>query len=211
MNLTRLAIIAGPVVTLAGMAATPWEPEKTTASYLDALAENPTQAQIACLLLVFGYALLGLANFTVLRHADAAPRVLRSVTAVLCFFGATILPGMVLVDFYDLAIATELSRAQGVAVSDVAAGYGLAAIAIVPALLGFALGMVLVCVTAWKAKLAPVWVAPVLLIGIVVSFAGPPAMIAAASVLIVGAYALIARGITRGERTVAPVAVPVAA
>jgi len=32
MNLTRLAIIAGPVVTLAGMAATPWEPEKTTAS-----------------------------------------------------------------------------------------------------------------------------------------------------------------------------------
>ena len=213
MNTTRLAIIAGPVVTLAGMLATPWEPEKTTASYLQALADHPTQAQIACLLLVFGYALLGLANFTVLRHAEAAPRTLRRITSVLCFFGATILPGMVLVDFYDLAIATELSRTQAVAVSDAAAGYGLAAIAMVPALLGFALGMVLVCVTAWKAGLAPVWVAPVLLAGIVVSFAGPPAAIAAASVLIVGAYALIARGVGRSEAAPAPraAAVPAAA
>ena len=166
MNTTRLAIIAGPVVTLAGMVATPWEPEKTTASYLQTLADHPTQGQIACLLLVFGYALLGLANFTVLRHAEAAPRVLRAVTAVLCFFGATILPGMVLVDFYDLAVATKLSSAQAVAVNDAAGSYGLQAIAMVPAILGFALGMVLVCVTAWKAGLAPVWVAPVLLLGI---------------------------------------------
>jgi hypothetical protein len=131
---------------------------------------------------------------------------------VLCFFGATILPGMVLVDFYDLALATELSRPQGVAVADAAGSYGLAAIAIVPALLGFALGMVLVCVTAWKAKLAPVWIAPALLAGIVVSFAGPPAMVAGASVLIVGAYALIARGVARTERVAAaPLAVPAAA
>ena len=97
-------------------------------------------------------------------------------------------------------------------VSDVAAGYGLAAIAMVPALLGFALGMVLVCVTAWKAELAPVWIAPVLLAGIVVSFAGPPVMVAAASVLIVGAYAMIARGITRREPSgTRAVAVPAAA
>jgi hypothetical protein len=209
---TRIAILAGPLVTLAGMVATPWEPEKTTASYLNALAENPTQGQIACLLLVFGYALLGLANFTVLRHAVTAPRTLRGVTAVLCFFGATILPGMVLVDFYDLALATELSREQGVAVADAASSYGLTAIAMVPALLGFALGMVLVCVTAWKAGFAPVWVAPVLLAGIVVSFAGPPVAVAAASVLIVGAYGLIARGATRSVSPAVPaIAVPAAA
>ena len=131
MNITRLsptqrrltlaAVIAGPVVTLAGMATTPWESEKTTAAYQAALAAHPTQGQIACVLLVFGYALLGLANFTVLRHTVAAPRVLRAITYVLCFFGATILPGMVLVDFYDLALATELPAAQGVAVADAAA------------------------------------------------------------------------------------------
>ena len=196
-RLTGAALIAGPVVTLAGMVTTPWESEKTTAAYQAALAAHPTQGQIACLLLVFGYALLGLANFTVLRHAATAPRVLRAITYVLCFFGATILPGMVLIDFYDLALATELPAAQGVAVADAAGSYGLQAIAAIPAILGFALGMVLVCATAWKAGLAPAWLAPVLLAGIVVSFAGPPAMIAGASVLIVAAYAMIARGVLR--------------
>ena len=154
-RLTLAAVIAGPVVTLAGMATTRWESEQTTAAYQAALAAHPTQGQIACVLLVFGYALLGLATFTVLRHAVAAPRVLRSITSVLCFFGATILPGMVLVDFYDLALATELPAAQGVAVADAAAGYGIAAIAQVPAILGFSLGMILVAATAWKAGRPP--------------------------------------------------------
>ena len=222
MNITRLsptqrrltgaALIAGPVVTLAGMATTPWESENTTAAYQAALSAHPTQGQIACLLLVFGYALLGLANFTVLRHAVAAPRVLRAITYVLCFFGATILPGMVLVDFYDLALATELPPAQGVAVADAATGYGLAAIAQAPAILGFALGMVLVATTAWKAGFARGWLPVLLLAGIVVSFAGPPAMIVVSSLVILIAYAIVARGILRRSAP-APraAAVPVAA
>jgi len=222
MNITRLsptqrrltlaAVIAGPVVTLAGMATTPWESEKTTAAYQAALAAHPTQGQIACVLLVFGYALLGLANFTVLRHAVTAPRVLRAITYVLCFFGATILPGMVLVDFYDLALATELPAAQGVAVADAAGSYGIAAIAQLPAILGLTLGTVLVAATAWKAGFAPAWLPVVLFAGMVVSFAGPPAMVVIASVIILIVYGVIARGILRRSAPAPrPVAVPVAA
>ncbi len=212
-RLTGAALVAGPVVTLAGMATTPWESEKTTAAYQAALAAHPTQGQIACLLLVFGYALLGLANFTILRHTTAAPRVLRGVTSVLCFFGATILPGMVLVDFYDLALATELPPAQAVAVGDAAGGYGLAAIAQVPAIIGFSLGMILIAVTAWKARVAPAWLPVFLLAGIVVGFAGAPAMIVVSSVALLIAYAIIARGILRrpAAQHARAVAVPVAA
>ena len=40
-----VALILGPIVVLAGMIATPWEDEATTASYHDALAAHPGQAE----------------------------------------------------------------------------------------------------------------------------------------------------------------------
>ena len=72
--------------------------------------------------------------------------------------------------------------------------------------------MVLVATTAWKARLAPAWLPVLLFAGIVVSFAGPPAMVVISSVVIVIAYAIIARGILRRPaRGLRPVAAPAAA
>jgi hypothetical protein len=43
-TIAAVALILGPIVVLAGMLATPWEDEATTASYHDALAAHPGQA-----------------------------------------------------------------------------------------------------------------------------------------------------------------------
>lgn len=195
-RLAGAALLAGPVVTLAGMIATPWEPERTTESYLATLAANPTQGQIACLLLVFGYALMGLASWTVLRHATSAPKGLRGVAFTLVFLGSAILPGMVLIDFHDLAMAQTLPLDTAVEVSDKSSSYGLAAIGMVPALAGFMLGTVLTAATAWRAKLVGWWVPAVVLGGVIAGMALPNLIGSAALWLI--AYAAIAVAILRG-------------
>ena len=61
-----------------------------------------------------------------------------------------------------------------------------------PAILGFGLGMVLVATTAWKAGFARGWLPVLLFAGIVVSLAGPPAIVVISSVVILAAYAIIA-------------------
>jgi hypothetical protein len=188
---TVLMLLAGPVVTLAGMAATPWESESTTAAYQAALAAHETQAQIAAVLLVFGYALLGLTAFTVLRLTRGiANRILWGATATLTFFGATILPGMVFVDFYDLALAQELPSGDAVRVADAAGDFAIGAIARVPGIAGFMLGTILLAFVAWRGRLVGAWMPALVVIGFVGGMvAGFPAAIIGSSAALVVAYA----------------------
>ena len=190
-----VALVAGPAVTVAGMAATPWETDRSTAAYHEALAASPTRAQIAALLLIFGYALMGLAVATVLAYASGAPRRLRIVTGVLAFFGFTLMPGFVSVDFYDLAIATSLPTEQAVELSDKAQAYGLTAVAMVPALLGFILAPVLALTAAWRSGLVGAWAPAVA----VAAFAFSAAVFGAAPIITAAALLLLAfAGVARG-------------
>lgn len=189
-----LALLAGPVVTLAGMAATPWEPESTSASYLETMAAHPTRVQVAALLLIFGYALMGVAWFTVLRLAGGVSPKLRVPAAVLAFCAATILPGMVSVDWLHLAIAQELPRAEGVRVFDAANHLGLFQIARIPAVAGMVLGGLLVVVCAWRAGLVRAWAIAVTVAGFaIVPMLGTAGIIAGAALTVV-VFAAIARG-----------------
>ena len=116
-----VALILGPIVVLAGMLATPWEDEATTASYHDALAAHPGQAGSPPLLLHFGYLLLLPAALG--HHAPRPPldpearphRRHRSPS-----IGLATLPGLLVTDFYDLALAQALPRAQSVEIADAA-------------------------------------------------------------------------------------------
>lgn len=187
--LTAAALVAGPVVTTAGMALTPWEDEFTTTAYQAALAADPVQAQWAAVTLAFGYALLGLSYFTVLRHAEhrGTPPLLRRAAMLTAFFAATILPGLVSVDFYDLALAQTLPVDQAVAVADHVHTYGLAGILRAASGIGFLFGGILTLSTAWKAGIAPGW-APLLAVvsvALPMAAAGPAAFIGGSTLMIV--------------------------
>jgi hypothetical protein len=168
---TTAALLAGPIVMTAGMAATPWESENEITAYQAALAASPDQTQIAAVLLFFGYALMGLAFLSVLRRAGGAPRALRIPAATLAFCGATMLPGLVVVDFYDLALIQSLPAEQAAAVGERAGDYGLQPVMQVPAVAGLLLGGILVMLCAWRSGLVGGWAPALVAAGLVASFA----------------------------------------
>jgi hypothetical protein len=82
------------------------------------------------------------------------------------------LPGLLISDFYDLSLAQWGNREDAIAISDRAEGYVGGAILGIPVLLGL-LGLVLLGVALWRARLAPLRVPGVLLAGTLIAQFGP--------------------------------------
>jgi hypothetical protein len=151
------ALIVGPLIVLAGMIATPWEDEATTASYHDALAAHPAQAEVAATLLHFGYVLLLPAALGLMHLARRASPKLAHVGGLLAVLGLATLPGLLVTDFYDLALAEALPRDQSVAISDATQEGWAAAVMGMSAVFPMLIGLVLLVVAAWRAGLAQAW------------------------------------------------------
>ena len=143
-----VALILGPVITLAGMLATPWEDEATTASYHDALAAHPGQAELAATLLHFGYLLLLPAALGLMHLARRATPKLAHIGGVLAVIGLATLPGLLVTDFYDLALAQALPRAESVEIADDAASSWAAAVVVASAIAPMFFGLVTLMVAA---------------------------------------------------------------
>src|SRR3712207_3086735 len=152
-----LCLIAGPLVTLIGGLVTPWETTETTAAYLQALAENPTRAQISAVLLYFGFLLTAVGIFGIIHLLRHRAVVLAHVAGVLAVWGWVTLPGLLVSDFYDLSLAQWGNRQDAIAISERAEGYVGGAILGIPVLLGM-FGLILLCVALWRARFAPLWV-----------------------------------------------------
>jgi len=166
------SLVAAPLLVLAGMAATPWEDEATTAAYHDSLAGHPDQAQIAALLLHFGFLLLLPASLGLMHLARGAAPKLAHAGGLLAVFGLATLPGLLITDFYDLALAEGLPRAQSVPISDAALGSWGAALLSVSAALPAIFGMIVLAIAAWRAGAAPGWTALLVAAGWLVPFGG---------------------------------------
>ncbi|MBE2318152.1 hypothetical protein DVA67_019375 [Solirubrobacter sp. CPCC 204708] len=151
------ALIAGPLIVLAGMIATPWEEEATTASYHDALAAHPGQAELSATLLHFGYVLLLPAALGLMHLARRASPRLAHTGGLLAVLGLATLPGLLVTDFYDLALAEALPRAESVAIADAAQEGWAAAVMGLSAVFPMLIGLVLLTVAAWRAGVAQAW------------------------------------------------------
>src|SRR4051794_25132022 len=103
-----VGIGVGAAFTFAGFATTNWEGSSDKAAYLNSLTEHPLQTQIAAVFLHFGYMgflpmLLALGMFARRRAVK-----LGHVGLGLGLLGALSLPGLLVTDFYDLAIRQHL-------------------------------------------------------------------------------------------------------
>ena len=107
----RRAVAAGAVVggllTAAGFVTTNWETSSDKLAYLDSLVADPFRSQVAAVLLHFGYfgfvpVLLALGAMTRLRW-----RIVGNVGLALGMGGALALPGLLVTDFYDIAIRSR--------------------------------------------------------------------------------------------------------
>jgi hypothetical protein len=171
-----LCLIAGPLVTLISGLIAKWEENDTTAAYLQALAENPTRAQIHAVLLYFGFLLTAVGTLGILHLLRHRAVVLGHIAGVLAVWGWVTFPGLLISDFYDLSLAQWSNRQEAIAISDRAEGYVGSAIMGIPVLMGV-IGMVLLGAALWRARLAPMWVPIVLLLGLAIGFFGPPTVV----------------------------------
>lgn len=197
---TAAYLLAGAAFSAIGFAVTPWEDEQTTRSYLDAMAANPTRAQVSALLLHLGYLLLVAGAFGILATLARSGGWAMRIGGVLTVVGATTMPGLLMTDAYDMAIARELPRDVGVRVSDAAGELVMSSVILIVAMLGFIVGGALLVIALWRAKQVP-GIAPILVVlGWVVPMAAwsVPLTLTGGALLVI-AYAIVAVRLWRPE------------
>ena len=148
---TGAAAVVGGLLTAAGFAATVWETAPGKSAYLDSLVVDPLRSQVAAVLLHYGYMgivpmLLALAAMTRSRW-----RIGGNVGLALSLPGAFAVTGMLVTDFYDLAIRQSLPAGQAAAVSDAAEELPLAALIGGPLIMLTFVGMTVLGLSAWRA------------------------------------------------------------
>jgi hypothetical protein len=165
-----VSIGIGAALTFAGFATTNWEGTTKKADYLNSLAATPTRSQIAAVFLHFGYMaflpmLLALGVF-----ARRKATKLGHVGLGLGLLGALSLPGLLVTDFYDLAIRQNLPIDKAVQVSDASQNYGWAIAIGGPIVMGVFLGIFLLLIAAWRAGFLGWWPSVLMPVGLIVSF-----------------------------------------
>lgn len=146
-----ISAIVGGLLTAAGFAATVWEADGSKLAYLDSLVVDPMRSQLAAVLLFFGY--MGITPMLLAFSAmtRARGRVLGNIALGLSWIGTLALPGLLVTDFYDMAIRQNLPPETAVTVSDAAQNLPLAALLGGPAIMLTFVGMVLGAVAGWRA------------------------------------------------------------
>ena len=150
-RLTAAALVGGALVMGVGFAVTPWETERTTVAYHDALAAQPTRAQVAAILLYASYLLLAMAAFGLVAAAGGRGGWWTRIGAVVAVVGMVTLPGLLITDAYDLALAQEVGRGTSVRVSDAAHATALGGIMGAAGGAGLILGSIALVVGLWRA------------------------------------------------------------
>ncbi|WP_181782934.1 hypothetical protein [Pseudonocardia pini] len=143
--------VVGGLLVAAGFATTVWETGESKLAYLDSLVVDPMQSQVAAVLLFFGYMGLTpmLLSFVAMTRSRA--RVLGNVAVAISWIPVLALPGLLVTDFYDLAIRQQLPPDTAVVVSDAAQNLPLAAFLGGPTTMLAFVGMVVGAVAAWRA------------------------------------------------------------
>jgi hypothetical protein len=188
------ALIAAPIVTLAGMLATPWEQEATTASYHDALAAHPEQAGIAALILHFGYLLLLPAALGIMHLARRSTPKVAHIGGILVVIGLATLPGLLVTDYYDLALAQALPREQSVEIADSAMTW-TAGVMLATTIAPMFFGLVTLLVAAVRAGVAKWWAPIAVAVGWILPFASGTGLVPAALGAVLIGVALIPIGV----------------
>ncbi|NUR90976.1 MAG: hypothetical protein HOY71_43460 [Nonomuraea sp.] len=150
-------------------------------------------------LVVLVFLIAGLAQLT-------RDRRLGQAGAILGLIGMVNGAGLLIADFYDLALAQRLTDAQAQAVTVTVDGYaGYALGFLVPAFTGHA-GLLLLLIALVRARIAPWWMPVLVVVGTVVPFLTteqPPAVQALGPLLQLAAYGTLVPRVLRTRPEVA--------
>jgi hypothetical protein len=163
-----LSLIASGTLVAASLAMIPFENDDT-AEYLQTGVDHQGPILWAAVVLHYGYLLLLPAALTLVHLARRRARKTAIAAMLLAGLGAG-LSGVVVVDFYDVALANSLPADQAVDVWNLASSYGQGALINLPAIAGLLIGTNLALFAAWRAKAIPVVPVIMSVVGWVVFF-----------------------------------------
>ena len=169
-----LSLLGAGTLVFASLVMIPYENE-THAQYLQTGVDHQTNILWAAVVLHFGYLLLVPAAFTLVRLARRGATKLALAAMVLAGLGSG-LSGIIVVDFYDVALANSLPADQALEIWNLAGSYGQGAIIAATSVFGIALGINLAVFAAWRARAIPVYPLVLNVVGWVVFtlFSGDP-------------------------------------
>ncbi|MGY1815018.1 hypothetical protein [Blastococcus sp. SYSU D00820] len=163
-----LSLVAGGTLVFASLLMIPYE-NQTHAEYLQTGVDHQSNILWAAVVLHYGYLLLLPAALTLVHVARRGARKLSTVAMVLAGLGAG-LSGIVVVDYYDVALANGLPADEALRIFDLAGSYGQGALIAAPAILGLGVGTNLAMFAAWWARAIPVVPVVLSVVGWVVFF-----------------------------------------
>ncbi len=150
-------------------------------------AENPERIQVSAHSLRLAFALLIVPVFVLVSLIRGRGAWLANAAGLLGVLGMATMPGLLIVDFYDLAIYGELGVDAWQAVNDRLAELPGMLLMFLTAFLPFVLALPLVLAAAWRAGLVPWWPALLALVGWIAAQAVPGGI----GLLIVGAVLIV--------------------
>jgi len=153
----------------------------------EAYAAEPGRTQVSALCLHFAFAMWAPVTFALVAMVRGPGAWFANTAAVLAVLGATTLPGFLLTDFYDIAIAGELGLDAWTQVNDRLEDLPGATILFFSAFLGFALCLPFATFGAWRARLVPLWLPFAVLVG----FFGGQAVPGGAGLLVLAAMLVV--------------------
>jgi hypothetical protein len=169
-----LSLLGAGTLTCASLLMIPYQNE-TSAEYLQTGVDHRSNILWAAVVLHFGYLLLLPAALTLVRLARRNNPKTSLVAMLLAGLGSG-LSGIIVVDFYDVALANALPADQALDIWNLAASYGQGAIVAATSVLGMVLGINLAVFAAWRARAIPVYPLVLSIVGWVVFtlFSGDP-------------------------------------
>jgi hypothetical protein len=150
-----LSLLGAGTLICASLLMIPYE-NQDPAQYLQTGVDHRSAILWAAVVLHFGYLLLVPAALTLVRLARrATPRT--SLVAMLLAGLGSGLSGIIVVDFYDVALANGLPADEALRIVDLAGGYGQGGIIVATTVIPMAIGINLATYAAWRARAIPVY------------------------------------------------------
>ncbi len=150
-----LSLVASGALICASLLMIPYE-NQDSAQYLQTGVDHQANILWAAVVLHFGYLLLVPAAFTLVRLARRHNPKTSLVALLLAGLGSG-LSGIIVVDFYDVALANGLPADEALRLFDLAGSYGQGGIIVATTVIPMAIGINLAVYAAWRAGAIPVY------------------------------------------------------
>ena len=150
-----LSLVASGTLICASLLMIPYT-NQTPAEYLQTGVDHRANILWAAVVLHFGYLLLLPAALTLVRLARRNAPKTALVAMLLAGMGSG-LSGIIVVDFYDVALANGLPADEALRIFNLASSYGPGGIIVATSVIPMAIGINLAVYAAWRARAIPVY------------------------------------------------------